>query len=81
MMVTNTTNVNIRLDKDVKAQAEKLFGTMGLTMSSAINLFVRQTLLQEKIPFEIQGKRYFSVEEVAGKNWREGLDDIEDEWE
>jgi hypothetical protein len=30
---------------------------------------------------EISDSRYYSVEEVAGENWREGLEAIEDEWE
>ncbi len=33
------------------------------------------------MPFESSDKRYSSIEEVAGENWQEGLDVIEDEWE
>jgi addiction module RelB/DinJ family antitoxin len=47
------TNLNIRIDKTVKAEAEALLAELGLTMSTAINLFMRQTLRQRKIPFEI----------------------------
>jgi len=48
-----TTNLNIRIDKDLKAQAEVFFSELGLNMSSAFTIFVRQSLRQGKIPFEL----------------------------
>lgn len=51
--MAETTNVNIRIDKDLKDQAEVFFSELGLTMTSAFNIFVRQSLRQGKIPFEI----------------------------
>jgi DNA-damage-inducible protein J len=53
MTGSTMTNLNIRIDKSVKAEAEALFAELGLNMTTAINLFVRQTLRQRKIPFEI----------------------------
>lgn len=49
----SNTNVNIRMDTDLKAQADALFADLGLTMSSAINLFIRQAVWQQGIPFTI----------------------------
>lgn len=49
----STSNVNIRMDSEIKAAAEAMFADMGLNMSTAINIFVRQALRQGKIPFEI----------------------------
>ena len=46
-------NINLRIDPEIKKQAEAMFADMGLTMSTAINIFIRQTLRQGKIPFEI----------------------------
>ena len=51
--MTETTNLNIRIDKELKEQAEVFFSELGLNMSSAFNIFVRQSLRQGKIPFEI----------------------------
>ena len=51
--MAETTNLNIRIDKELKAQAEVFFSELGLTMSSAFNIFVRQSLRQGKIPFEL----------------------------
>jgi len=51
--MAGSTNLNIRIDKDLKEQAEYFFSELGLNMSSAFNIFVRQSLRQGKIPFEI----------------------------
>ena len=48
------TNLTIRIDEDIKRDAESLFSKIGLTMSSAINVFFRQTLRVQAIPFELK---------------------------
>jgi DNA-damage-inducible protein J len=48
-----TTNVTIRMDKDLKEQVEALFSEMGMNLTTAINIFMRQVVRQGKIPFEI----------------------------
>ena len=50
---SQTINVTIRLDREVKESAEKLFGDFGMNLSTAFNVFARQSLRQGKIPFEI----------------------------
>ena len=52
--MAETTNLNIRIDKDLKERAEAVFADMGMSMTTAFNIFVRQTLRQGKIPFEIE---------------------------
>ena len=47
------TSVNIRIDQDVKKQAEALFKLLGLNMSTAFNIFIRQAIRQKAIPFEV----------------------------
>ena len=47
-------NVNIRMDKDVKEQADKLFNELGFNFTTAINAFVRQSLRERAIPFYIK---------------------------
>jgi len=51
--MAETTNLNIRIDRKLKDQAEAFFSELGLNMSSAFNIFVRQSLRQRKIPFEL----------------------------
>lgn len=48
-----TTNINIRIDSDLKAQADALFGELGMNLSTAFNIFVRQSIRDGGIPFEI----------------------------
>lgn len=47
------TNVNIRMDEGLKKEAEHLFSELGLNMTTAVNIFVRQAVRQGKIPFEL----------------------------
>lgn len=51
-MAKNTTNINIRIDKNIKAQAEALFSQFGMDLSTAFNIFVLQSIQEGKIPFE-----------------------------
>ena len=46
-------NVTIRMDANDKAQAEKLFSEFGLTLNAAFNMFVKQALREQSIPFKI----------------------------
>ena len=53
-MENKNSNLNIRLDSELKQQAEKLFAELGMNMSTAINVFLRQSVRQGSIPFEIK---------------------------
>ena len=50
----SSTNLNIRTEKEVKEAAEKIFGELGLNMSTAVNIFLRQTIRENGIPFELK---------------------------
>lgn len=47
-------NVTIRMDEQLKAQAEELFSDLGLSLSSAITMFAKQAVREQRIPFEIK---------------------------
>ncbi len=49
-----TVPTQIRIDREIKAQATALFASLGLDMSSAVNLFLRQCVLRGGIPFPIE---------------------------
>ena len=49
-----TTNINVRVDSVLKQEAEALFNDLGLSMSSAINMFLRSAVMHDGIPFEIR---------------------------
>ena len=46
-------SVTVRIDENLKKQAEMLFNDMGLNMTTAFNLFIKAVIRQNKIPFEI----------------------------
>lgn len=50
-------NVNIRVDENVKQEVEVLFEEMGVNMSSAVNMFLRQVIRTRGIPFEVTAKQ------------------------
>lgn len=49
-----STNLNIRIDKEVKLAAEKIFEALGLNMTTAVNMFLRQVIRENGIPFELK---------------------------
>ena len=54
------TNINIRVDEDIKKQAEKLFADLGFNISTAVNIFLRQSLLTRGLPFEVKEDPFYS---------------------
>lgn len=48
------TNLNIRTEKEIKEKADKIFAELGLTMTAAINMFLRATIRENGIPFELK---------------------------
>lgn len=63
-MIKSTTNISIRMDSDLKVRADKLFGELGMNLTTAFNIFVRQSLREGRIPFDISLNR-FNGETVA----------------
>lgn len=53
-MAGTTTNISIRMDSDLKAQADALFAELGMNLSTGFNIFVCQSLREGRIPFEIK---------------------------
>ncbi|MDR0456032.1 MAG: type II toxin-antitoxin system RelB/DinJ family antitoxin [Treponema sp.] len=49
----SVTNINIRVDSDIKTQAQDVLASLGLNMTTAINIFLRQAISQHSIPFVI----------------------------
>jgi DNA-damage-inducible protein J len=58
--MSKNTNLNIRLDRELKEQSEAFFSELGLNMTTAINIFLRQSLRLGKIPFEIAIDPFYS---------------------
>ena len=54
----STVPTQIRIDSSLKKEASELFSKLGLDMSSAVNIFLRQCVLREGIPFEVSMPKY-----------------------
>lgn len=48
------TNINIRTDVEIKKAAENLFEQLGMNMSTAVNIFLRQAIRSGGLPFEVR---------------------------
>ena len=49
-----TINLNIQIDEDLKRQSEEIFSELGLNMSTALTVFLRQTVRSQGIPFKMR---------------------------
>jgi DNA-damage-inducible protein J len=63
--MAKTANLNIRIDPDTKAGAEKLFSRFGITITDAINIFLHQSLMEGGLPFEMKQPKYNAETEAA----------------
>ena len=52
-MTNKTSNVSFRIDTNIKNQADKLFAELGLNMTTAFNIFLRQAVREGSIPFQV----------------------------
>lgn len=52
------TNLNVRVDAEVKQKAEALFNSLGLNMSTAVNVFLRQSIEVDGLPFAVRHEKY-----------------------
>ena len=52
-MAVQTTNLSIRMDVDTKHEAEAMFNALGMSLTTAINIFIHQALRTRSIPFRI----------------------------
>lgn len=59
------TNVTIRMDEGLKRQSEALFSEMGMSMTTAITLFIKQAVREQRIPFEIRVDPFYSAQNMA----------------
>ena len=85
------TNVNIRMDEELKKQFEEFCSNVGMTMTTAICVFAKKAVREQKIPFEITaGDPFYSKENMerlekaitdlnGGKGKKHEIIEVEDE--
>ena len=75
--------VSIQVDDYVKAEAEKALKEMGLTMSTAITMFLTKVSREKRIPFEINADPFYNAENIAElerrvKEWKNGVSTLKE---
>ncbi|MBR1607842.1 MAG: type II toxin-antitoxin system RelB/DinJ family antitoxin [Clostridia bacterium] len=66
-----TSNINIRVDSDLKREAEALFDDLGLNMSTAITMFLRSAVSHDGLPFEVKRKGFNTETRTALAEYKE----------
>ncbi len=82
--MTRTANIFVRVEPEVKTQAENVLKILGIPMSNAVSMFLKQVVLQKGIPFEMKipvqkplALGSMSKEELDSA-LQKGLDDIKE---
>lgn len=52
--MAKTKNIYVRLEPELKEQAEFILGQLGIPLSNAVNIFLRQVVMQKGIPFDVK---------------------------
>lgn len=70
-----TANLNIMIDKETKDQAEEIFGELGLDMKTAINMFLKDTIRERGLPFELEADAPNETSKIAIEEGRTLMSD------
>lgn len=62
--VISMAQISLRVDDDVKINAERTFDEIGLSMSSAINIFLKTVVRENRIPFELSADPFYDKENI-----------------
>ena len=69
--IAKTNNINIRIDSDTKKAVESLYGQFGITVSDAVNIFFRKSLMDGGLPFDMKQPKYNRETEAAMQEARD----------
>ena len=67
------TSVNIKMDVEDRDAAKKLFDSLGLDMTTAVNLFVKASLREKAIPFQIAAEQSDAMQERFERELKKDL--------
>ena len=82
--MARTSNIFARVEPEIKEQAESVLNQLGIPMSNAVSMFLRQVVIQRGIPFEMKlpAKRPLVMDELTKEQLdaeiAKGIADIED---
>jgi DNA-damage-inducible protein J len=80
-MKTETVNVTMRMEKELKEQADALFEDMGLSLNAACRMFLKRAVLEQRIPFEVRRVDRKTLQAISdaeqGKNVSGSFDSVD----
>lgn len=63
-------SISMRVNPQIKAQAESIYRSLGITLTEAINIFLHKSILEGGLPFDVRQPRYNSETEAAMREAR-----------
>ena len=60
-----STHIHVRIDDDTKKQAQQVFGDMGLDITTAVNMFIRQAIRNRSFPFLPSADPFYSESNIS----------------
>ena len=63
--MSTLSNVSFRIDSNLKTEAENLFDQLGMSLTTAFNIFLRQSVREGRLPFEVTTKTRPNAETIA----------------
>ena len=63
--MSKTSSIHVRVEPKVKEEVEKILKSLGMTSAEAINIYLRQIIINSGIPFEIKNPQYSKEMEEA----------------
>ena len=63
--MAKTATINMRVSPEIKADAESIFSSLGLTLTEAINVFLHKSVMEGGLPFDVRQPRYNAETEAA----------------
>lgn len=71
--MAKSASISMRVNPQIKAQAESIYRSLGITLTEAINIFLHKSILEGGLPFDVRQPRYNSETEAAMREARDIL--------
>ena len=69
--MSKTATINMRVNPEVKSNAESIFASLGMSLTEAINVFLHKSIMEGGLPFDVRQPRYNATTEAAMREARD----------
>lgn len=69
--MAKSATINMRVNPEIKLEAESVFSSLGLSLTEAINIFLHKSIMEGGIPFDVRQPRYNAETEAAMREARD----------